>query len=85
MKWARDTGGAPVRAAVARAFHEAIAASRALPLPRDPEPGVAAAWRAHGRLGRVETRAAVESGLREIVEPCARALLGQGPPMELRT
>jgi hypothetical protein len=75
VRWAIDVGGDDVRRAVARAFAEATAASRALTLAPDPGAATATEWRTHGRLMRSEARKAVEATLRAIVEPCARVLL----------
>jgi hypothetical protein len=77
VRWAIERGGAAVRAAVARAFREALRdLERAGPRPIDTVD--AAACRAHGRLLPAEERAFALLAAREIIEPCRRALLGQG-------
>jgi len=37
------------------------------------------AWRAHGRLTCAEAHAVVERGVREVIDPCAAALLELPP------
>lgn len=73
VAWALAQGGAPVREAVARAFTTAsvpalVEDGRAAPID-------AAVWRAHGRLAPRELATVLAQGRREIIEPCARALL----------
>jgi hypothetical protein len=74
VRWALAEGGAPVRAAVEKAFAEAVRETLAMDFTE-----VAgldeAAWRAHGRLPGRTARALVQKGLEEIVEPCRVALL----------
>ena len=62
-----------VREAVAAAIDHAGALERPLvPLPAGVDE---ATLRAHGRLGEAEQREIIETGLTEVVLPCARALL----------
>ncbi|WP_437291789.1 ferritin-like domain-containing protein [Sorangium sp. So ce406] len=74
VRWAVARGGAPVRAAVARAFDEALADALAA---RGPErAGVdAAAWGDHGRLTEAERARCHVTAVREVIAPCAEALL----------
>ncbi|WP_437738173.1 ferritin-like domain-containing protein [Sorangium sp. So ce1335] len=74
VRWALARGGEPVRAAVARAFDEALAGARAA---RGPErAGVdAAAWRDNGRLTEAERARCHLDAVREVIAPCAEALL----------
>jgi len=76
VTWAVARGGKPVRRAVARAIRRAIDATLATPV-RTYDGIDIAAWRAHGRVTCADARAVVERGLREIIEPCARALLAE--------
>jgi hypothetical protein len=78
VRWALEVGDASLRGEVARAFQDAARTSRAMVAVADPEPGIADAWRAHGRLTGAETRASVEAGLRDVVGPCAPELLAGG-------
>ncbi|WP_434042688.1 MULTISPECIES: ferritin-like domain-containing protein [Sorangium] len=82
VRWAIARGGEPVRAAVARAFDEALAPLRAA---REPErDGVdVAAWRDHGRLTDAERARCHLDAVREVIGPCAHALLS-APPAPLR-
>lgn len=73
VRWALDTGGADTRAAVERAFMEALTAVRP-PLP-DEDPLVEG-LAAHGRLSDRQKRISLDEGLVEVVGPAARALLG---------
>ncbi|MCB9701319.1 MAG: ferritin-like domain-containing protein [Myxococcales bacterium] len=78
VRWAIEVGGATVRGAVAEALAGAIARP---PRARAALPGVEiAAWEAHGRLSEANEAAAIRGTLREVIEPCARALLGAAPP-----
>ena len=74
VRWAIAQGGASVRAAVRRAFEQAAEATTSMSGVDDPRLDVAT-WNAHGRLTASETKSIVARGLREIVGPCARALL----------
>jgi hypothetical protein len=78
VRWAIERGGEEVRRAVAAAFDEAMAETRALDYPPDPGCDLQA-FAAHGRLTRARTASMVERGLREIVEPCAKVLLEGAP------
>jgi hypothetical protein len=74
VRWAIARGGAPVRRAVAAAIRRAVA--RTLDMEIKSYEGIdVAAWRAHGRLTCADARALAERGVREIVLPCAAALL----------
>lgn len=77
VAWALGQGGAEVHEAVARAFAGAQPRARAEDdrgAPIDAE-----TWHAHGRLAPREVARTLERGQREIIAPCARALLsGQG-------
>ncbi|MCX4239699.1 ferritin-like domain-containing protein [Paraliomyxa miuraensis] len=72
VTWALAQGDAAVEDAVRQAFeeHGADAALDDRPAPIDP-----AIWRAHGRLSSREIGQTLRRGRREIVGPCARALL----------
>ncbi|WP_437321569.1 ferritin-like domain-containing protein [Sorangium sp. So ce385] len=80
VRWAVARGGEPVRAAVARAFDEALAGVRAA---RGPErAGIdAAAWHDHGRLTEAERARCHLDAVREVIAPCAEALLSAPPVM----
>jgi hypothetical protein len=73
VRWALAEGGAPVRAAVEKAFEDAVRETLAMRFSDLPHVHAATA-RAHGRLGAESTRMAVRRGIAEIVEPCRRAL-----------
>jgi hypothetical protein len=69
VAWAIDTGGEPVRAAVAEALRGDP------PPPRDvPPPMARAAWRAHGRLSAIEQASLTGRACRDIVAPLGRML-----------
>jgi hypothetical protein len=73
VRWALVEGGAPVRAAVEKAFADAVRETLAM---RFFDLAVEAATaRAYGRLGAETTHAVVRRGIAEIVKPCQRALL----------
>jgi hypothetical protein len=78
MAWALEVGDAGVHVAVARAF-------RAFhpPAPRVEDlTGVdLARYRAHGRQTAIEARSIAERVLRDVVAPCARALLARPGPL----
>lgn len=74
VAWALAQGDAEVRMAVASAF----AGARPVAPSEDAAPIAAAIWRAHGRLSPREQARALERGHREIIAPCARALLAGG-------
>jgi hypothetical protein len=84
VRWAIGAGDAALRADVARAFEAAARASRTMGLAGDPDARFSLDWRAHGRLTVAEVRSTVAAGLREVVDPCARALLGVSAPPERR-
>jgi hypothetical protein len=72
-------GGDAVRAAVVRALRRGIAATRATEIKRYDGIDLAA-WNAHGRATCEQARSVAERGIREIIEPCAQALLSALPP-----
>lgn len=73
VRWALDTGGPDARAAIERAFRDALDAPRpALP---DEDPLVEG-LAAHGRMSARQKRLSLDEGLVEVVAPAARALLG---------
>jgi hypothetical protein len=76
VAWALGQGGADVREAVARAF--AVAQPVAREEDERAAPIAVAIWRAHGRLAPGELARVLERGYREIIAPCAGALLGRG-------
>lgn len=73
VAWALERGGAEVRQAVVEALerHGTTVIEDPRGAPIDP-----AIWRAHGRLAPRELAEVMARGLREVVWPCARALLG---------
>ncbi|XXY45198.1 ferritin-like domain-containing protein [Sorangium sp. So ce269] len=77
VRWAVARGGEPVRAAVARAFDEALAEVRVgCGVHVAKRAGVdAAAWRDHGRLTEAERARCHLDAVREVIAPCAQALL----------
>jgi hypothetical protein len=75
VSWAIARGGEPVRRAVRATIRRAVAATLATPI-RSYDGVDVAAWRAHGRLTCADAHAVAERGVREIIEPCAAALLG---------
>jgi hypothetical protein len=76
VSWAVARGGEPVRRAVAAAIRRAI--HETLTTPIRSYGGVdVVAWRAHGRLTCADAHAVAERGIREVVQPCAAALLGE--------
>lgn len=77
VAWTIDTGGERVRAAVRAAFGESC--FTALPNEASLEGADRVALERHGRLSASASRAAHVAALREIVRPCARALLARGP------
>jgi len=79
VAWAVARGGEPVREAVAAAIRRAIDDTLAMPI-RSYDAIDVAAWRAHGRLTCADAHAVVERGVREVLEPCAAALLGAPLP-----
>lgn len=73
VAWAIAEGGDRVRVAVAEAF----AAALTFHDPDEPTFELdAALWRGHGRLTPIELSEVLARGHREVVEPCALALLG---------
>ncbi len=78
VAWALRQGGAPVRSAVAAAFARAEK-EHAAPA-RD---AVDEALSAHGFLGAADREAARARALREVVLPCAKALLGDTSATDL--
>jgi hypothetical protein len=79
VAWAVARGGEPVRRAVRAAIRRAVADTLAVPI-RSYHGVDVDAWRAHGRLTCADAHAVAARGVREIVEPCAAALLGDPPP-----
>jgi hypothetical protein len=86
VRWALARGGREVRRAVQGAFERALALASCA--PRDCLcNGNLRDWHAHGRLSAAEQRSVESAGLRQVVVPCARALLrseGYGAEAELR-
>lgn len=81
VRWAMEIGGEAVRAAVAREFCDALAELRTngdARLEAAPPPIDAMAWRTHGRLSSEDHHRVRREALRDVIEPCSRALL-QGP------
>ncbi|CAN94136.1 hypothetical protein predicted by Glimmer/Critica [Sorangium cellulosum So ce56] len=74
VRWAVARGGEPVRAAVARAFDEALAQVRGAH-PGERAGIDAAAWRDHGRLTEAERARCHLDAVRDVIAPCAEALL----------
>jgi hypothetical protein len=79
VKWAIVQGGEPVRRAVREAIQRAVRETLATPI-RSYDGIDVAQWRAHGRVTCNVAHAVAERGVREIVEPCAAALLGDLVP-----
>jgi hypothetical protein len=79
VAWAVARGGEPVRRAVRAAIRRAVTDTLAMPI-RSYDGVDVDAWRAHGRLTCADAHAVAERGVREIIEPCAAALLGDPPP-----
>jgi hypothetical protein len=75
VRWAQAQGGRSVRRAVERAFEESLAAIEQT-AATDPDDLDVGALHAHGRLLPSELRASHLRALREVIEPCRRALLG---------
>lgn len=73
VAWAMKQGGDEVRAAVARAFEEAIAAG--VSAEQDAAFADRARMRAHGRLAAAEIEAIASQALAEVIRPAAGALL----------
>lgn len=80
VAWAVARGGEPVRRAVRAAIRRAVADTLATPI-RSYHGVDVDAWRAHGRLTCADAHAVAERGVREIIEPCAAALLGDPKPV----
>ena len=77
VAWALEVGGAPVRDALRIAMAQITATVAETPAD--------ATLRAHGRLDTATARAATQRTLREVVLPCARALLREGKGAARRT
>lgn len=75
LRFCVDVGGEPAREAARRAFERGIRATRAVAIRRYDGVDVGA-WNAHGRVTCEQAREVAERGIREVVEPCALALLG---------
>jgi hypothetical protein len=84
VSWAVAQGGEPVRRAVAAAIRRAVDATLASPI-RSYDGIDVGAWRAHGRLTCEDAHAVAIRGVRQIVEPCAAALLGLATRPESRS
>lgn len=67
--WALTVGGARVHAAVERVFDDVTAH-----VPKPPADGVTG-LEAHGRLSSCALREAMARGVRDVIRPCARAVL----------
>jgi hypothetical protein len=74
VRWAVERGGEPVREAVAEAFERV---RRTSPGRVEASRRDAAFLHEHGRLLDAEVAALREQGLRDVVGPCARVLLGE--------
>jgi len=75
VSWAIARGGQPVARAVDQAIRRAIAVTLAKP-PRSYAGVDVAAWQAHGRLTCTDAREIARRGVRDVVRPCADAMLG---------
>jgi hypothetical protein len=77
VRWAIATGGEPVSEAASQAFERALTAGRDASTLEDPiiDELRSNGWHAHGRLLPHEHHAVICSGLADVIEPCARALL----------
>jgi hypothetical protein len=73
VRWAMQEGGPSVRAAVAAAFAEVHGSSRR----RQPPEARDALLNAHGRLSKAGALEMQQTAIREVIEPCAQALLMQ--------
>jgi hypothetical protein len=76
--WAIAAGGAPVHSAVTRAIDEALVIARSLVIKPLPEGVDLGAWNANGRLTCQAAQEATDRAIREVVEPCVRALASDG-------
>jgi hypothetical protein len=76
VAWALQAGGSPVRAAVARAFVEALAG---LAGGVEAAGGGGSGLESHGRLDAATAARVATSALVEVVGPAAKALLGGAP------
>jgi hypothetical protein len=74
--WCVARGGEPVRRAVAEAIRRGVTATRATEV-RAYDGIDLAAWNAHGRISCEQARAVAERGIREVIDPCAQALLAR--------
>ncbi len=71
VAWALGCGGHEVRRAVEKSFAEVV-----LPSLADPPKGTAAStWNAYGRLTAAQSERHLRRAVREVLEPCASALL----------
>jgi hypothetical protein len=75
VRWAIETGGAPVRSAVRDAFADALERLRAEPLPAAGEVELAA-FHDHGRLTPSEERGSWLAAAGDVIEPRSRDLIG---------
>jgi hypothetical protein len=74
LAWALRQGGASIHAAAEDAFDAAVTEIHRMPVV---DYGVDVdLWHAHGRVTCAEARHASLEGLRDVVEPCLRAVLG---------
>jgi hypothetical protein len=77
--WALATGDATVRAAITRAFTSgSLLTGRSVPEEVD-----LAQWEAHGRLSAEAFETTARTAMRDVVRPCALALLAE--PLPVRT
>jgi hypothetical protein len=81
VRWAIAEGGPVVRTAVEQAFSQTLAVVAASAERLHDGLGSstsveARALRAHGRLSREQERTLLDDTMREVIEPCARVLLG---------
>lgn len=83
VRWAIEAGGEPVRAAVARAFSDHLTLERRETAIVTETVDVNA-WHRHGRLTRAEIDRVTRAVRREVIAPCAQALLGLAAPPEER-
>jgi hypothetical protein len=77
VKWALAEGGSQVRAAIENALAARLRDERGN--ANDCSGTESDEWRSHGRLSRAELESVRLRGLREVVVPCARALLSAAP------
>lgn len=81
VRWAINTGGAPVRDAVQKALAEALRNAEEV-LLAEAEAMTDGSLASHGLLTEDEVRKVVVEGLSKVVLPCAKAMLGAAPQVE---